>query len=403
MQFCRRLSYLLVLFICSNSLLLATPYKIPFSTITASEEEEVGVFTSGTLQGTVMDDKTHQPIEGATVTIPDLKIGVVTDHLGHYAFKDLPKGIYLVQFSAVGYGGMNQKLNFDEPKTLNVSLKESWIEADQVIVTGLSKATSFKREPVPMVAVSKAYMDVHAGAGNVIAEIASVPGVSAVTTGPNVSKPFIRGLGYNRVVTAENGIRIEGQQWGDEHGVEVDQNAIDHAEIIKGPASLSFGSDAIGGVVNLLTAPTASNGSIQGHVSGVYGTNNGLWNGSVALNGNQNGLVWGVVASAKTAKNYQNEHDGRVYGTSFKEKDARLMMGLNKKWGYTHFHASLFDDQQAIPDGSRDEATRAFTRQTTEDEDTREIVPESELNSYKIPARRRPRSPRTAPARGRPG
>ena len=344
------------------------------------------VFTSGTLQGIVSDKKTGAPIQGASITIPDLKIGAVTDASGHYLFKDLPKGIYLVHIDAVGYGAVNQKLNFDAPKKLDVSLEESWVEADQVIVTGLSKATTLKRDPVPMVAVSKAYMDVHAASGNVIAELASVPGVSAVTTGPNVAKPFIRGLGYNRVVTAENGIRLEGQQWGDEHGIEVDQNAINNAEVIKGPASLSFGPDAIGGVVNLLTAPTAAEGTVQGSVTGIYGTNNGLWNGSVALKGNQGGFVWGVVGSAKTAKNYQNEHDGRVYGTSFKERDARLMFGLNRKWGYSYLHGTLYDDEQAIPDGSRDRETRAFTRQTSEEDETREVVPAGVLNSYAIAA-----------------
>lgn len=343
-------------------------------------------FESGTLSGVITDKQTGAPIEGATITIPDLKIGALSDASGHYSFKQLPKGIYLVNISFVGYGSVNEKVNFDKPTVLDVSLKVSWVEANQVVVTGLSKATVLKKDPVPMVAITKAYMDVHAASGNVIAEIANIPGVSAVTTGPNISKPFIRGLGYNRVVTAENGIRLEGQQWGDEHGIEVDQNAIDHAEVIKGPASLTFGPDAIGGVVNLLSVPTAPEGRIKGSVSGIYGTNNGLVNGSIALQGNQNGFVWGTVVSAKAAKNYQNEKDGRVYATNFKERDARLMIGLNKRWGYSYLHGTLFDDDQAIPDGSRDPATRAFTKQVTEEDETREIVSKDALNSYKIPA-----------------
>jgi len=381
------LSIMVLLFSTTTAVIARTPKSSTRNDVinnhTSSSED---VFKSGTLQGVITDKKTGAPIVGASITIPDLKIGAVSDANGHYAFKELPKGIYLVQVAAIGYGAVNQKLNFDQPKTLDVAMQESWVEADQVIVTGLSKATTLKRDPVPMVAVSKTYMDVHAGSGNVIAELASVPGVSAVTTGPNVAKPFIRGLGYNRVVTAENGIRLEGQQWGDEHGIEVDQNAINNAEVIKGPASLSFGPDAIGGVVNLLTAPTVAEGIIKGTVTGVYGTNNGLWNGSVALQGNQGGVVWGAVASAKTAKNYQNAHDGRVYGTNFMERDARIMLGLNKKWGYSYLHATLYDDKQAIPDGSRDSATRAFTRQTTEQDEQREIVPASVLNSYTIPA-----------------
>ena len=101
----------------------------------------------------------------------------------------------------------------------------------------------------------------------------------------------------------------------------------------------------------------------------------GLINGSFRLQGNQNGLVWGTVISDKEAKDYQNQHDGRVYATNFQEKDARAMIGLNKSWGYSYLNASLFDDEQAIPDGSRDSLTRQFTKQITDADTYRPIVP----------------------------
>ncbi|MGN6396411.1 MAG: TonB-dependent receptor [Mucilaginibacter sp.] len=340
---------------------------------------------AGTISGTVTDKADGKPIIGATVSIPDLRRGSITDVNGHYTLDNLPKGIYLVQVTYVGYASFNQRVDFSKTTTLDVQLQVSSIETGEVVITGVSKATEIKRNPVPMVAVGKTYIDQHSAAGNAIDMIATIPGVSAVTTGPNVSKPFIHGLGYNRVVTLQDGIRQEGQQWGDEHGVEVDQNSVERVEVIKGPASLSYGSDAIGGVVNLITPSPVANGKILGSVQGTYGTNNNLLNGSFRLYGNQNGLVWGTILSAKEAKDYQNQHDGRVYATNFKEKDARFMVGLNKNWGTSYFNFSLFDDQQAIPDGSRDSLTRRFTKQTTEDDASRTIVPESELTSYKLP------------------
>src|SRR5581483_3624039 len=90
---------------------------------------------------------------------------------------------------------------------------------------------------------------------NAIESLDKVPGISTLTTGPNVSKPYIHGLGYNRVLTLFDGVRQENQQWGDEHGIEMDQFLIDHVEIVKGPASLMYGSDALAGVVNLIPAP----------------------------------------------------------------------------------------------------------------------------------------------------
>ncbi|MES2810223.1 MAG: TonB-dependent receptor [Bacteroidota bacterium] len=339
----------------------------------------------GTITGTVTDKKDGTPIIGATVTIPDLKTGTVTDASGRYTLSHISKGTYVVQVSYVGYSSFTQRVDFTKTTELNVQLQASSIEAGEVIITGVSRATELKRSPIPMAAVGKAFINERAGAGNIIDAIANLPGVSAVTTGPNVSKPFIRGLGYNRVVTLMDGIRQEGQQWGDEHGIEVDQNSVDRVEVIKGPASLTYGSDAIGGVVNLISPQPVPDGTVSGSVMSIYGTNQGLFNNSLRVHGNNRGLVWAAIASTKDAKAYQNNHDGRVYATGFKERDARLMLGLNKAWGYSYFNASLYDNKQAIPDGSRDSVSRKFTRQLTEDDAFRQTVPDNMLNSYSIP------------------
>lgn len=369
--------------------LTAIVYLLIFCTapLNAVAKSRPGPDVSGnqTLTGIVTDKADSSALPGVTVSIPDLHIGGATDARGHYTLNRIPKGAYLVSFSYVGYKTYTVSVDFAKTSRLDVKMTASSIETSEVVITGVTRATEIKRDPVPMVAINKNYIDQHSASGNVIDEIASLPGVSAVTTGPNVSKPFIHGLGYNRVVTAEDGIRQEGQQWGDEHGIEVDQNSIDRVEVIKGPASLSFGSDAIGGVVNLLTSPPVPEGKILGDVQGVYGTNNGLINGSFKLQGNNNGFVWGTVVSEKAAKDYQDQHDGRVYGTNFREKDARIMLGLNKSWGYSYLNASVFDDLQAIPDGSRDSLTRQFTKQITDADTYRPIVPESELNSYTLP------------------
>ncbi|WP_158799159.1 TonB-dependent receptor [Pedobacter sp. L105] len=368
-------SKLFILYILSFFLLAAhASAKSPIA-------EEV---IAGTLSGTITDKADGRPIPGVTVSIPDLRNGALTNNQGKYILKHVPKGIYLIQISYVGYATITEKVDLSKTSVLDLQLQSSAIEAGEVIITGVTKATELKRSPIPIVAVDKKFIEERAGAGNIIDAIANVPGVSAVTTGPNVSKPFIHGLGYNRVVTMVDGIRQEGQQWGDEHGIEVDQNGVDRIEVIKGPASLAYGSDAIGGVVNLISPSPVPEGKILGSVQGVYGTNQGLMNGSFRLQGNQNGLVWGTVLSSKEAKDYQNDHDGRVYGTGYKETDAKAMIGLNKAWGYSYLNASLFDDKQEIPDGSRDSVSRKFTSQVTDDDLSRPIVPSSVLNSYKI-------------------
>lgn len=130
--------------------------------------------------------------------------------------------------------------------------------AEVVVSTGGGGLEGMMRSSVGAVSVCSAAIE--EGMGASLAEtLRGVAGVRAMPTGAGGTKPLIRGLGFNRVVVADNGFKHQGQQWGDDHPLEADQNAIDAAEVVRGPASLTFGSDAIGGVLNMRSdaAPTA--------------------------------------------------------------------------------------------------------------------------------------------------
>ena len=114
------------------------------------------------------------------------------------------------------------------------------------------------------------------------------------------------------------GVRQEGQQWGDEHGVEVDGSSIGSVEILKGPASLMYGSDAMAGVVILHSQPTLAEGELRANVSTEYQTNNGLFAYNLSLAGNQKGFVWDARYSDKMAHAYKNKYDDYVPGSQFR-------------------------------------------------------------------------------------
>lgn len=337
---------------------------------------------TGSLSGRVTDQQGHS-LPGASVYIPDLKLGMVADTGGYYKFNSLPSGKYLIEAHSVGYKTVTKTVTVSGPVTADFTLSDAYVEESPVVVTGLSKATQIKRNPVPIVSVSHDYLETTLST-NAIDAIAKIPGIRAVTTGPNVSKPFIRGLGYNRILTLYDGIRQEGQQWGDEHGVEVDQYGVERVEVIKGPASLSFGSDALAGVVNLIPTQPAPEGKMIGDLTLDYQTNNKYIGGSAMLGATHNGLEWLGRISHKQAVDYQNKIDGRVFGTAFNETDANASLGLHRKWGYSHLDFVLYDDLQEIPDGSRDSATHRFTRQITEADTVRQVVSDADLNSYGI-------------------
>ncbi|HVZ95943.1 MAG TPA: TonB-dependent receptor, partial [Chitinophagaceae bacterium] len=339
--------------------------------------------TTVTIKGTVTAAVTGLPLNGASIYIPDLKIGAIADSGGHYTLRNVPAGTYLIQAGYIGYKNSVKTVTLDHDMTVNFILEISITEETDVVVTGVSQATTIKRDPVPIVAIDHRYLQQNLST-NVIDAIAKVPGVNAVTTGPNVSKPFIRGLGYNRILTLYDGVRQEGQQWGDEHGIEVDENSVNKIEVVKGPASLIYGSDAEAGVVNLLPPPPPPDGKTVGNISGEYQTNNNLVASSVNVAGNKNGITWMGIGSYKMAADYRNKIDGRVYNTAYRELDFSGSVGINRSWGYSHLGVTAFNDLQEIPDGSRDSATRQFTKQITEIDTARPIVTPAELKSYDI-------------------
>ncbi len=337
----------------------------------------------GSLSGKVVDSATGKGIASASVYIADLKLGAMANESGVYHFANLPTGTYLVEAHAIGYATQIKNVTISEKAVQDFYLGLQYTEESPVVITGLSKATQIRRSPVPIVTMNHQAL-VTIQSTNIIDAITRLPGVTQLTTGPNVSKPFIRGLGYNRILTLYDGVRQEGQQWGDEHGIEVDQYGVDRAEVIKGPASLTYGSDALAGVVNLIPTPAAPEGKIQGDVLAEFQSNNGLFGGSAMLQGTKNGFEWMGRLSHKEASNYSDPVDGRVYNTAFKENDATISIGLHRAFGYAHLNISMFDDLQEIPDGSRDSATRHFTKQISDSDTYRPVVTSQGLHSYAI-------------------
>ena len=160
-----------------------------------------------------------------------------------------------------------------------------------------------------------------------------VPGVNAVSTGPAISKPFIRGLGYNRVLTINDGVRQEGQQWGDEHGIEIDDYSVQRVEVLKGPASLMYGSDAIAGVINIISQQPAPEGTIKANFVSEYQTNNALRGFYGNIGGTKNGFSWNAYGTYKGAEDYKNKYDGYVFNSKFNNKNFGGMIGYGRQLG----------------------------------------------------------------------
>ena len=256
------------------------------------------------------------------------------------------------------------------------------LNLNEVTVTGVTGDTKLKHATAPVSIVTPQVLRATASS-NIIDAIAHQPGVSQLTTGGSISKPIIRGLGYNRVVVMSEGVRQEGQQWGDEHGVEVDGSSVGSVEILKGPASLMYGSDAMAGVVILHAQPTLAEGDMKAHVSSEYQTNNGLFHYSLQMAGNQKGFVWDARYSDKMAHAYKNKYDGYVPGSQFRERAGRVMLGLNKAWGHSRLTWTAYHLTPGIIEGERDPETGELMCSSVSPKSYSKSLPFQQVKHYK--------------------
>jgi iron complex outermembrane receptor protein len=335
------------------------------------------------LTGRITDKKTNAVLPGVTIYLPDLKTGAISGKDGTYKIENLPQTSVLVRVSYIGYNLIAHRIDLKQVQQMDFELEESVTELREIVVTGLSMAAENNRTPTPIHSIAPLQL-LQTSTANIIDAIARQPGVSQITTGTGISKPVIRGLGYNRVVTLNDGIRQEGQQWGDEHGIEIDEYSVNKVEILKGPASLTYGSDAMAGVINLLSAPTLPEGIIEGGILANYQTNNGLIGYSANLGGNQKGFIWDFRYSNKMAHAYQNKFDGYVFNSGFRENALGGMIGLNKSWGYSHLIVSTYNLMPGIVEGERDSVTGKFVKPVVlnNTEDGLEIASDQDFKSY---------------------
>ena len=226
----------------------------------------------------------------------------------------------------------------------------------EVTVEGVTGTLRQKDASAPFMVVSPKQLH-NAFGTNIVDVVSRQSGLSQISTGAGISKPVIRGLGYNRVVVVDQGVRQEGQQWGDEHGLEVDAEGVHSVEVLKGPASLMYGSDAIGGVMILHPEHPLSDGVMQAKVGGEYQSNNGLYDYHVGFAGNVGGWLWNWHFLDKAAHCYRNSADGYVPGSWFNERDVTGMIGVNRGWGHSWMRFSHVNFTPGITEGRRDEQT----------------------------------------------
>jgi iron complex outermembrane receptor protein len=234
-----------------------------------------------TLKGKVVDEN-NIPLIGAAVTLDPSEKGTVTSKDGNFIFADLSDGFYIINISYLGYESHSDTLQMNKSKIYKAVLTEESMDLQEVVITDNFADAIKKGEVLNIEIVNEEYLKQNLG-GSLMNSLERLPGVTTIDIGSGQSKPVIRGLGFNRVVVIENGIKHEAQQWGADHGLEIDQFAVDIAEVIKGPGSLIYGSDALGGVIILRHNSLPDQDTFGGKIDLTGKSNNDLYGTSASL------------------------------------------------------------------------------------------------------------------------
>ena len=285
----------------------------------------LSTFAQSTLSGKIIDEATGESLVGANIYISKLEKGTVTDLDGNFQLFNLPDGSHNLLISSIGYTTITESINMPNNATLTFKLRESAIEMEAIIVS-----TPFhKLQSENVVKVERETLEnlKKTGAITLAEGITQIAGVESVTTGAGIGKPVIRGLSSNRVLVYAQGVRLENQQFGDEHGLGVSSSGVESVEVIKGPASLLYGSDALGGVLYLNPEKYADADSTSIDAGITYHSNSLGTEANLGLKSSATNWKYLVRGNYAAHSDYKTGNDIRVTNTRFEEKDLKAGIG----------------------------------------------------------------------------
>lgn len=278
------------------------------------------------LSGTISDNK-NQPLSGVAVYAPELHKGTISDASGKYSLVNLPAGNIKIIFSYIGFATQNRSVVVQNETILDLVLEESIHEMDEVIVsTAFNRLQSQNVMKVEHASVKSLNQK---GISTLVEGLATIPGVSQVSTGTSIGKPVVRGLSGNRVLVYSQGVRLENQQFGDEHGLGLNDSGIESVEVIKGPASLLYGSDALGGVLYFNPEKFADAKTFRTDISQKLFSNTLGSNSSIGFKGSTNNWKFLARGSYSTHSDYKIPDGDRVTNTRYNEADLKAGIGYS--------------------------------------------------------------------------
>ena len=284
------------------------------------------------LTGKITDSNDGIGLPGVSIFIPELQKGTISDADGNYFIENLPNSKITIQFSFIGYESSINVISIENGNPeLNISLPFTSVTTQDIVVSG-GFPSSQHENTIKISVLSKKNLE-RISTPSLGEKLASIPGVDLISRSPGVSTPVIRGLSLNNILFLNNGVRLENFQFSTDHPFLVNDQGADHIEVIKGPASLLYGSDAMGGVINILREKPAPANTLKADFTSEYhSVTQGLIT-TVGAKASQNNWFWMLRANKQSHKDYKDGKGSYVPNTRFNSNGLQLGLGMTNDFG----------------------------------------------------------------------
>lgn len=299
----------------------------------------------------------NSPLVGVQIFAPESNKGTSSDSLGHFELNHLPNGKVRIQFSLLGYTNKIETFTFTgQPIKFNIRLNQTSIEAEEIVVSGGYNSTQHGNAvKIDVLSLSSRSLK---NTPNFAETLTTVPGVDMISKGNGVSKPVIRGLSMNDILILNNGVRYENYQYSSHHPLGIDEYGIEDIEIIKGPASLLYGSDAIGGVINFIKEKPAAIGDIEGDYNlQMFSNSLGIAN-NLGVKAASKNLFGGIRVGQKSNADYKEGGGMFVPNSRFNEWSVKANTGFTNDFGTYKLFYDYNDQKLGLVE---DEAIESIT------------------------------------------
>lgn len=337
-----------------RSLSLAMIFFAGLSLVFSNPEEQRPP-TDANIFGHVIDARTGEHLPFVNLIIKGTRIGTITDATGHYILTNLPPGEHILVAQSMGYARAEVKFEAIKDRTIEVdiALEPTGINLEEIVLTASPTASGFRYQPDAVFTGEKLQRRSEPSFGEMLN---GQPGVAMRSFGSAPARPVIRGMDGDRILVLENGERMgDISETSADHSISLDPLVASRLEVVRGPASLLYGSSALGGVINLMTTdiPDQWDPGISGVVSGQGATMNNMGAGFGRINYGSEHWAASARFAMRQAGNITTP-DGELPETAMRNYDGAIGWGLNRGDLVGGLSLSLSDQAFQIPESIDD-------------------------------------------------